>query len=63
MKQDSLLPLELPAVRRKKVSVAFDSGTLSSDAGVLLLRGVEWPDRIDHPLMVMLRPQIFDGPP
>ena len=38
---DSLLPLELPAVARKKVTVAFDGGRLSSDGGVLLLREVE----------------------
>ena len=31
----------MPAVARKKVSVAFDGGMLSSDGGVLLLRGVE----------------------
>ena len=30
-----------PAVARKKVSMAFDGGMLSSDTGVLLLRGVE----------------------
>jgi Transposase DDE domain group 1 len=41
MDQDSVLPFELPAVSRKKVSAAFDGGMLSSDAGVLLLRGVE----------------------
>jgi hypothetical protein len=41
MQQDSPLPFDLPAVARKKVSVAFDGGMLSSDAGVLLLRGVE----------------------
>ena len=41
MEQDSLLPFELPAVARKKVSVAFDGGQMSSDAGVLLLREVE----------------------
>src|ERR1051325_5789705 len=41
MQQDSLLPFELPAVARKKVCIAFDGGMLSSDAGVLLLRGVE----------------------
>src|SRR5271167_3338328 len=41
MEQDTLLPFELPAVGRKKVSVAFDGGMLSSDVGVLLLRGVE----------------------
>ena len=41
MQQDILLPFELPAVARKKVCIAFDGGMLSSDAGVLLLRGVE----------------------
>jgi len=41
MQQDSLLPFDLPAVACKKVSVAFDGGMLSSDAGVLLLRDVE----------------------
>ena len=41
MSEDSLLPFDLPSVVRKKVSVAFDGGLLSSDAGVLLLRGVE----------------------
>jgi len=41
MEEDSFLPFELPAVARKKVSVAFDGGMLSSDAGVLVLRDVE----------------------
>ena len=41
MDDDSLLPFDLPAVCRKKVSVAFDGGMLSSDAGAVLLRGVE----------------------
>jgi hypothetical protein len=41
MSDDSLLPFSLPAVRRKKVSVAFDGGMLSSDGGVLLLRDIE----------------------
>ncbi len=41
MNKDNLLPFSLPAICRKKVSVAFDGGMLSSDAGVLLLRGVE----------------------
>jgi hypothetical protein len=41
MQHDSHLPFELPAVARKKVSIAFDGGMLSSNAGVLLLRGVE----------------------
>ncbi|MGC2221416.1 MAG: IS1380 family transposase [Methylocella sp.] len=41
MEEDTLLTFELPAVARKKVSVAFDGGMLSSDAGVLLLRDIE----------------------
>ena len=39
--EDTLLPIELPTVARKKVSVGFDGGQMSSDAGVLLLREVE----------------------
>ena len=41
MKNHTLLPFNLPAVARKKVTAAFDGGRLSSDGGVLLLRGVE----------------------
>ena len=41
MNQNNLLAFDLPAVARKKVNVAFDGGMLSSDGGVLLLRGVE----------------------
>src|SRR5215208_5352163 len=41
MSEDSLLPFELPSVARKKLSVGFDGGQLSSGAGVLVLRGVE----------------------
>ena len=41
MDDDRLLPFSLPAVCRKKISVAFDGGSLSSDGGVLLLREVE----------------------
>lgn len=41
MEQDNLPAFDLPAVERKKVSAAFDGGMLSSDGGVLLLRGVE----------------------
>jgi len=41
MDDDNLLPFSLPAVCRKKVSVAFDGGLLSSDGGVLMLRDVE----------------------
>ena len=41
MEQNSHLAFALPAVARKKVSVGFDGGQMSSDAGVLLLREVE----------------------
>ena len=41
MQDDSRLPFDLPAVRRKKLSLAFDGGRLSSDGGVVLLREVE----------------------
>jgi Transposase DDE domain group 1 len=41
MSEDILLPFDLPSVCRKKLSVGFDGGQLSSDAGVLLLRGAE----------------------
>ncbi len=37
MTDDSLLPFSFPAVRRKKVSAAFDGGRMSSDGGVMLL--------------------------
>src|SRR6516162_2875470 len=38
---DALLPFELPAVRRKKVSAAFDGGRITSDGGVMLLAQAE----------------------
>jgi len=41
MSEDIPLPFDLPSVCRKKVSVGFDGGQLSSDAGVLLLRNIE----------------------
>ena len=41
MTEDSLLPIDLPAVRRKKLTVAFDGGNQSSDGGLLLLREAE----------------------
>src|SRR4029434_9183541 len=41
MSEDTLLPFDLPSVAGKKLSVGFDGGQLSSDAGVLVLRGVE----------------------
>ena len=41
MSHDNLLPFNLPAVRRQKVTAAFDGGLISSDGGLLLLREAE----------------------
>src|SRR5277367_4271991 len=41
MTDDTLLPFALPAVCRKKLTVDFDGGNQSSDAGLLLLREAE----------------------
>ena len=41
MNIDTPLPFDLPAVRRKKLTVDFDGGNQSSDAGLLLLREAE----------------------
>jgi hypothetical protein len=38
---DTLLPFSLPNVRRKKVTAAFDGGTISSDGGVFLLEAAD----------------------
>ena len=39
MTEDSLLPFDLPAVQRKKVTADFAGGSISSDGGLALLRG------------------------
>jgi hypothetical protein len=41
MTDDTPLPFDLPSVRRKKLTVDFDGGNQSSDAGLLLLRQAE----------------------
>ena len=41
MHDDSLLPFDFPAIQRKKVTAAFDGGSISSDGGLLLLREAE----------------------
>jgi hypothetical protein len=41
MSDHSLLPFDFPAVRRKKVTAAFDGGLISSDGGLVLLREAE----------------------
>jgi len=41
MTDDTVLPFDLPAVCRKKVTAAFDAGPVSSDGGLVLLREAE----------------------
>jgi hypothetical protein len=41
MSDDTLLPFDLPSVRRKKLTVDFAGGCHSSDGGLLLLREAE----------------------
>ena len=41
MTEDTLLPFDLPAVQRKKVTADFEGGSISSDGGLVLLRGAE----------------------
>ena len=41
MTDDKLLPFDLPAVRRKKLTVDFEGGNQSSNGGLLLLRHSE----------------------
>jgi hypothetical protein len=38
---DTLLPFDLPAIARKKVSATFDGGRITSDGGVMLLAQAE----------------------
>ena len=38
---DTLLPFSLPTLRKKKVTAAFDGGTISSDGGVSSLAGAD----------------------
>jgi hypothetical protein len=57
MDEERILPFELPAVARKKVSVGFDGGMLSSDAGVLLLRGIERRLGLSERLAACMRDQ------
>ena len=41
MTEDILLPFDLSAASRKKVTADFDGGLISSDGGLVLLRGAE----------------------
>ena len=41
MTENTLLPFDLPAVSRKKVTADFAGGSISSDGGLVLLRAAE----------------------
>jgi hypothetical protein len=41
MTDDTLLPFDLPAVCRKKLTVDFNGGNQSSNGGLLLVREAE----------------------
>ncbi len=41
MTEDTLLPFDLPAVSRKKVTADFEGESISSDGGLVLLRAAE----------------------
>lgn len=45
MAEDSLLPFDLPAVSRKKMTADFAGGSISSDGALLLLRAAPAPAR------------------
>jgi len=55
MSDTSQLPFGLPAVCRKKLTVAFDGGSLSSDGGLLLLREAERRAGINDRLALAIR--------
>jgi hypothetical protein len=71
MTDDNLLPFCFPAVRRKKITAAFDGGRISSDGGVMLLAQAERrlgiadqlarviPDERDADRVVHLLPDIL----
>ena len=71
MIDDNLLPFCFPAVRRKKITAAFDGGRISSDGGVVLLAQADHrlgiaerlaraiPDGRDPDRVTHLRPDIL----
>ena len=50
---DTLLPFALPNVAGKKVTAAFDGGTISSDGGVFLLAGADKRLRLTETLATL----------
>jgi hypothetical protein len=73
MDDDTQLAFSLPAVCRKKVTAAFNGGTISSDGGVVLLAAAERrlglmehmaaliPDHRDPTRLVMEIEQLIAG--
>ena len=55
MTEDTLLPFDLPAVSRKKVTADFAGGSISSDGGLVLLRGAERRLRLAETLAGCIR--------
>ena len=55
MTEDSLLPFDLPAVQRKKVTADFAGGSISSDGGLVLLRAAERRLRLAETLAGCIR--------
>ena len=55
MTEDTLLPFDLPAVRRKKVTADFGGGLISSDGGLVLLREAERRLRLAETLAGCIR--------
>ena len=55
MSDASLLPFDLPAVARKKVSAAVEGGLISSDGGLVLLREAERSLRLAESLAGCIR--------
>ena len=55
MTDDCLLPFDLTAIQRKKVTADFTGGTFSSDDGLVLLREVERPLGLTETLASCIR--------
>ena len=55
MTEDTPLPFDLPAVSRKKVTADFAGGSISSDGGLVLLRGAERRLRLAETLAGCIR--------
>ena len=57
---DTLLPFSLPNICKKKVSCAFDGGTISSDGGVFLLAAADKGLGLIDALAALIHPPSWD---